>query len=464
MITTIRNAWKIEELRKKILFTLFALLIFRLGSAIPAPFVDGAELGRYLQNQSGTIFSLLNAMSGDAFAQATIFALSIQPYINSSIIIELLCIAIPALERLQKEGGEEGRKKIASITRYTTVAIAVLQGFGYFTLIRSWNLLAVPTGMPVWLVGVIIILAFTAGSAFLMWLGEQITEFGIGNGISMILFAGIVSRIPGMVNDMINGVTRWTEVRAVGAETLTANMTEAYAAQGYSDAATMAENYVDAAMHPAFIPLFLVGMLLLVIFIVFITNSERRIPVQYAKRVVGRKMYGGQSTHLPMKVNMSGVLPIIFAQAIASLPATIAAFIPGGMDSAFMKFFDSNGVAYAIVYFLLIVGFSYFYSSIQFNPIEVANNLKNNGGFVPGFRPGKPTAEFIQKVLSKITMFGALYLAVIALLPIITGNIIGVQSLAIGGTSVIIVVGVALETVKALEAQMLMRHYKGFLE
>ncbi len=464
MITTIRNAWKIEELRKKILFTLFALLIFRLGSAIPAPFVDGAELGRYLQNQSGTIFSLLNAMSGDAFAQATIFALSIQPYINSSIIIELLCIAIPALERLQKEGGEEGRKKIASITRYTTVAIAVLQGFGYFTLIRSWNLLAVPTGMPVWLVGVIIILAFTAGSAFLMWLGEQITEFGIGNGISMILFAGIVSRIPGMVNDMINGVTRWTEVRAVGAETLTANMTEAYAAQGYSDAATMAENYVDAAMHPAFIPLFLVGMLLLVIFIVFITNSERRIPVQYAKRVVGRKMYGGQSTHLPMKVNMSGVLPIIFAQAIASLPATIAAFIPGGMDSAFMKFFDSNGVAYAIVYFLLIVGFSYFYSSIQFNPIEVANNLKNNGGFVPGFRPGKPTAEFIQKVLSKITMFGALYLAVIALLPIITGNIIGVQSLSIGGTSVIIVVGVALETVKALEAQMLMRHYKGFLE
>lgn len=463
MITTIRNAWKIDELRKKLLFTLFALLIFRLGSAIPAPFVDSAELGRYLQNQSGTIFSLLNAMSGDAFAQATIFALSIQPYINSSIIIELLCIAIPALERLQKEGGEEGRKKIASITRYTTVAIAVLQGFGYFTLIRSWNLLAVPTGMPVWLVGVIIILAFTAGSAFLMWLGEQITEFGIGNGISMILFSGIVSRIPGMINSMITGVTRWTEVRAVGAETLTANMTETYAAQGYSDAATMAENYVDGALHPAFIPLFLVGMLLLVIFIVFITNSERRIPVQYAKRVVGRKMYGGQSTNIPMKVNMSGVMPIIFAQTIASIPATVAAFVPSFKDSWFMTVFDTGGVLYCIVYALLIVGFSYFYAQIQFNPVEVANNLKKQGGFIPGYRAGRPTADFLGKVLNRITMFGALYLMVIAILPIITGGIFKISALSIGGTSVLIVVSVALDTQKALEAQMMMRHYKGFL-
>ena len=441
MITTIRNAWKIDELRKKLLFTIFALLIFRLGSVIPAPFVNGQALGSYLQNQSGTIFGLLNAMSGDAFAQATVFALSIQPYINSSIIIELLCIAIPALERLKRDGGEEGRKKIAAITRYTTVAIAILQGFGYFTLIRSWNLLSIPQGMPTWLVGVIVVLAFTAGSAFLMWLGEQITEFGIGNGISIILFAGIVSRVPGMVQSMISGVTYWNLQR--GGTTLTEN---------------------QVPMHPAFIPLFLIGMLLLVIFIVFITNAERRIPVQYAKRVVGRKMYGGQATHLPMKVNMSGVLPIIFAQAIASLPATIAAFIPGGSESTFMKVFDSNGWLYAIVYFLLIVGFSYFYASIQFNPVEVANNLKNNGGFVPGFRPGRPTAEFIQKVLNKITMFGALYLAVIALLPILTGNIIGIRNLSIGGTSVIIVVGVALETVKALEAQMLMRHYKGFLE
>ncbi len=464
MITTIRNAWKIEDLRKKMLFTLFAILIFRLGAAIPVPFIDRDMLAGYLNTQSGTIFGLLNAMSGDAFAQATVFALSIQPYINSSIIIELLCIAIPALERLQKEGGEEGRKKIAAITRYTTVAIALLQGFGYFTLINSWGFLDKTLGVPTWLMGIIIILAFTAGSAFLMWLGEQITEFGIGNGISMILFGGIVSRVPGMINSMIVGVNRWNEIRA-GGITL-ASQTQAYVDQGMSatNAAEQAEAYMNASLHPAFIPLFVIGMLAIIIFIVFITNSERRIPVQYAKRVVGRKVYGGQSTHIPMKVNMSGVLPIIFAQAIASLPATIAAFIPGGMDSTFMKVFNSNGVLYAIVYFFLIVGFSYFYASIQFNPIEVANNLKKNGGFVPGFRPGKPTADFIHKVLNKITMFGALYLAVIAILPIITGNIIKVQSLAIGGTSVIIVVGVALETVKAMEAQMLMRHYKGFLE
>ena len=445
MITTIRNAWKIDELRRKLLFTLFALLIFRMGAVIPVPFISSQALQGYLDGQSGTIFSLLNAMSGDAFAQATVFALSIQPYINSSIIIELLCIAIPALERLKKEGGEEGQKKIAAITRYATVAIAILQGFGYFTLIRRWSAQSTVAlldthGIPMWLVGVIVVLAFTAGSAFLMWLGEQITEFGIGNGISMILFAGIVARFPSMVWSMITGVRTW-----------------------------LADHKATGALHPVFVPLFLIGMLALVIFIVFITNSERRIPVQYAKRVVGRKMYGGQSTHLPMKVNMSGVLPIIFAQAIASLPATIAAFAgvtdkSKGFGGALMRLMDSNGWFYCVLYFLLIVGFSYFYSSIQFNPIEVANNLKNNGGFVPGFRPGKPTAEFIQKVLSKITMFGALFLAVVALLPIITGNIVGNNSLSIGGTSIIIVVGVALETVKALEAQMLMRHYKGFLE
>ncbi len=469
MITTIRNAWKIEELRKKLLFTLFALLIFRLGAVIPVPFIDSDALAGELSRQSGTIFGLLNAMSGDAFAQATIFALSIQPYINSSIIIELLCIAIPALERMQKEGGEEGRKKIAAITRYTTVGIAILQGFGYFTLIRSWGLLNPAGGMPVWLTGIIIVTAFTAGSAFLMWLGEQITEFGIGNGISMILFAGIVARVPSMISSMITGVSRWNEVRSVGQDALLTQMTTTYTNLGYPNAAAQAQSYVDSAMHPVFIPLFLIGMLALVIFIVFITNSERRIPVQYSKRVVGRKMYGGQSTNLPMKVNMSGVLPIIFAQSIASLPATIAGFAgvsaqSGGFGGAFMRVFDSNGVLYCVVYFLLIVGFSYFYASVQFNPVEVANNLKNNGGFVPGFRPGRPTADFLRKVLSKITMFGALYLAVIAILPIITGNIIGSRSLSLGGTSVIIVVGVALETVKALEAQMLMRHYKGFLE
>ena len=455
MFKTVRNAWAIPELRKKILFTIFALLIFRLGSSVPVPWIDTKGLQDYLNAMSGSIFGLINAMSGNAFSMATVFALGVQPYINSSIIIQLLTVAIPALEQMQKEGGEEGRKKIAAITRYTTVAIALLQGFGYFTLINANGL--VSGDLPTWLAGIIIVLSFTAGSAFVMWLGEQITEFGIGNGISIILFAGIVSRFPSMLMNMVQGVQKWSmhltdsEISAMGT--------------------TQGEAFRNSLVHPAMIPLIVIGILALVVFIVFINDSERRIPVQYAKRVVGRKMYGGQSSHIPLKVNMSGVMPIIFAQAIASLPATIAAFIPGGSESTFMKVFDSNGLVYAIVYFLLILGFSYFYATMQFNPIEVANNLKKNGGFVPGFRPGKPTADFIHKVLNKITLFGAIYLAIIALLPIITSNIINLvsgsqmgRSLSIGGTSIIIVVGVALETVKALEAQMLMRHYKGFLE
>ena len=455
MFKTVRNAWAIPELRKKILFTIFALLIFRLGASVPVPWINAEGLQRYLNAMSGSIFGLINAMSGNAFSMATVFALGVQPYINSSIIIQLLTVAIPALEQMQKEGGEEGRKKIAAITRYTTVAIALLQGFGYFTLINANGL--VSGDLPTWLAGIIIVLSFTAGSAFVMWLGEQITEFGIGNGISVILFAGIVSRFPSMLMNMVNGVKKWSmhltdsEISAMGT--------------------TEGEAFRNSLVHPAMIPLIVIGILVLVVFIVFINDSERRIPVQYAKRVVGRKMYGGQSSHIPLKVNMSGVMPIIFAQAIASLPATIAAFIPGGSDSTFMKVFDSNGLVYAIIYFLLILGFSYFYATMQFNPIEVANNLKKNGGFVPGFRPGKPTADFIHKVLNKITLFGAIYLAIIALLPIITSNIINLasgsqmgRSLSIGGTSIIIVVGVALETVKALEAQMLMRHYKGFLE
>ena len=448
MIKTIRNAWAIPELRKKILFTIFALLIFRLGSSVPVPWIETAALGQYLESMSGSIFGLINAMSGNAFSMATVFALGVQPYINSSIIIQLLTVAIPALERMQKEGGEEGRKKLAAITRYTTVAIALLQGFGYFSLINANGLISGDINTV--LAGFIIVLSFTAGSAFIMWLGEQITEFGIGNGISIILFAGIVSRFPSMLEGLITGVQRWSMHL------------------GESDLAAMGETsrkaFENSIVHPAIIPVVVIGMLALVVFIVFINDSERRIPVEYAKRVVGRKMYGGQSSHIPMKVNMSGVMPIIFAQAIASLPATIAAFIPGGSESGFMKVFDSNGIVYAVVYFLLILGFSYFYATMQFNPIEVANNLKKNGGFVPGFRPGKPTADFIHKVLNKITLFGALYLSVIAIAPIITGGVLNNGSLAIGGTSIIIVVGVALETVKALEAQMLMRHYRGFLE
>ncbi len=448
MIQTMRNAWKVPELRGKLLFTVFALLIFRLGSAVPVPFINVDMLSDYMTAQSASIFGLLNVMSGDAFAQATVFALSIQPYINSSIIIQLLTIAIPALERLQKEGGEEGKKKLAAITRYATVGIALIQAFGFYTMLRvgsgGTSFLSTTGIWPAF----VIIAAFVAGSAFLMWLGEQITEFGIGNGISIILFAGIVARGPSMVGSMIDGVRGWI---------------------AKSDPAA------SLVLHPAFILLIVAGMLLLVAFIVFMDNSERRIPVQYAKRVVGRKMYGGQSSHLPIKVNMSGVLPIIFAQSIASIPATIGMFVPSAQTPGsgwytFLQVFDSRGWVYCIVYFLLIVFFSYFYNTIQFNPIEVSNNLKKNGGFVPGFRPGKPTSDFLSKVVSRITMFGALYLAVVALLPTIVGNIMLLagssagRSLAIGGTSVIIVVGVALETVKALEAQLMMRHYKGFLE
>ena len=457
MIQTIRNAWKIPELRKKLMFTVFALLIFRLGAAIPVPYINTEGLGTFLDSQSGTILGLVNAMSGSAFSMATVFALSIQPYINSSIIIQLLSVAIPALERLAKEGGEEGRKKIASITRYTTVAIALLQGYGYYSLIKANGLLATD-GVPDLWVGLVIVLTFTAGSAFLMWLGEQITEFGIGNGISIILFAGIVSRVPYMLSSMISGVKQW--MKPLTEEQITAmGGTESMYYQAWK----------NTTLHPGFVPVIILGILALIVFIVFISNAERRIPVQYAKRMVGRKMYGGQSTHIPLKVNMSGVMPIIFAQSIASLPATIGAFAGWTMESegfggGMMRVFDTSKPFYSIFYFLLIVGFSYFYASMSFNPVEVANNLKKNGGFVPGFRPGKPTADFITKVLNKITMFGALYLAVIAILPIITGNIVKISSLAIGGTSVIIVVGVALETVKALEAQMLMRHYKGFLE
>lgn len=434
------------ELKGKLLFTIFALLIFRLGSAIPAPFVDTTGLGAYLDSMSGTIFGLLGTMNGTAFSMAAVFALGVQPYINSSIIIQLLTVAIPALERLQKEGGEEGRKKIAAITRYATVAIALLQGFGYYTIIRANNLLQLDGMNGVW-AGCVIVATFVAGSAFVMWLGEQITDKGVGNGISIILFAGILSRMPYMLQELGVGINTWLH---------RGNLTE--------------DDLESAFILPPWgLALILIGGLALMLFVVFIQNAERRIPVQYAKRVVGRKMYGGQSSHIPLKVNMAGVMPIIFAQSIASLPATICAFAGITKDSegfwgSFLRIFDANGFVYSVVYFLLILAFSYFYSTMQFDPVEVSNNLKKNGGFVPGFRPGKPTADFIHKVLSKITFFGAIFLSIIAILPILTGNVIGIQDLAIGGTSVIIVVGVALETSKALEAQLMMRHYKGFLE
>ncbi len=429
MIQTIRKAWGIPELRKKMVFTLLILLIFRIGNAITVPYVNVDMLEQYLDQMGGTILGLYNVMSGGAFAQATVFALSIQPYINSSIIIQLLTVAIPALERLAKDGGEEGRKKIQSITRYTTVGIAILQAFGYYMMMRNYNLLT-PGADGIW-PALVIIVSFIAGSSFVMWMGEQVTEFGVGNGISIILFAGILSRVPTMVSSGI----------AFGSQ---------------------------KPINWLWVALLIVGILALIVFIVFINDAERRIPVQYAKRQVGRKMYGGQSTHLPMKVNMSGVLPIIFAQSIASLPVTVWTFIgapdEGTISRAIYDAIDTKSVIYMVVYFIMIIGFSYFYSSIQFNPVEIANNLKKQGGFIPGFRPGKPTVDFIRKVLNKITLFGAIYLGIVAICPLIIGKFVSSPSLAIGGTSVIIVVGVALETVKALESQMLMRQYKGFLE
>ena len=428
MIQTVRKAWGIPELRKKILFTLLVLVIYRIGSAIAVPYVNTDMLEQYLDSMGTTILGLYNVMSGGAFAQATVFAMGIQPYINSSIIIQLLTVAIPALERMQKEGGEEGKRKLQSITRYSTVAIALLQALGYYFIMKNnYNIL---TNDSIW-AALVIIVSFVAGSSFLMWLGEQCNEFGVGNGISMILFAGIISRVPAMASAVYSSV-------------------------------------LSGNMHWLWAVLAVVGVLLLVVLIVFVNDAERRIPVQYAKRQVGRKMYGGQTSSLPMKVNMSGVLPVIFAQSIATIPATIGAFLPPPDEGTFayslLNAIDTKSFFYLVIYFVLIIGFSYFYATIQFNPVEISNNLKRNGGFIPGFRPGRPTSDFIARVLSKITLFGAIYLGVVAILPLLADKFNQGVNIGIGGTSIIIVVGVALETVQALENQMVMRQYKGFLE
>ena len=419
MFKTLRDAWSIPELRKKLMFTVIILLIYRLCNAIPVPFVDAAMIAETMSTvMESTILGLYDMMSGSALSQASVLALGIQPYINSSIIIQLLTVAIPALERMAKEEGEEGKKKINNITRYTTVGLAVLLGFAYYTMINSYGLIPNPSFWT----GLVVILAFTAGSSFVMWMGEQITEHGIGNGISIILFANIIAGLPSMFSRLIG-------------------------------------------LNVGVIATVVVVMAALVVFIIFINDAERRIPIQYAKRVVGRKIYGGQNTNLPLKVAMAGVMPVIFAQSICSIPATICAFTGKTSGWWYENVWSSTSWSYVIFYGLMIFFFSWFYSQIQYDPVEVSNNLKKNGGFIPGFRPGKPTADFIAKVIGKIVVFGAVYLAVVALLPILGGKLLsGVQNLAIGGTSIIIVVGVALETVKALEAQMLMRHYKGFLD
>ncbi len=430
MLTTLRNAWKIADLRRKLLFTLLIVLLYRIGNVIPVPFVNVENMSAMFNSQlSGTILDFMNMMSGNAFSQASIFALTIQPYINASIIIQLLTIAIPYLERLSKEGGEEGKKKITKITRLSTVVIALLMGFAYYIMLTNYD--AQYSGLLVeknFLAAVVIILTFTAGSTLVMWLDAQTTEHGIGNGISMILFANILARIPGTIISPL-----WSMITG-----------------------TPSTWYWALAL--------LIGVLALIVFIIFVSQAERRIPVQYAKRVVGRKVYGGQSTHLPIKVNMSGVMPIIFAQSIASLPSTIATF--AGKQNGWWNtnVFGSTTWPYTVLYLILIVAFSYFYATIQYNPVEVSNNLKKNGGFIPGFRPGRPTSDFIRKVINKITLFGALYLGIIAVLPIVLGAILGDSQFSFGGTSIIIVVSVALETVTAIEAQMMMHNYSGFLE
>ncbi len=445
MLETIKNAWRVKEIRNKILFTVLIILIFRIGSVIPVPFVNVSKLWlaaeESMKNVSGEVgnqfFSYLSILTGGGLEYGAIFAMSVTPYINSSIIIQLLCVAIPALERLSKEG-EEGQKKLAQITRYATVILALIQGTAYFFYLKNdgdLNFNTANVGQTIF-AAVVIILAFTAGSALVMWLGEQIDVKGIGNGISILLFAGILSRGP-----------------------------QAFMKLYYYWQIKQASTKIAVV---AIVVIFLV----VVGFIVWMTNAERRIPVQYAKRVVGNKMYGGQNTHIPIKVNMAGVMPIIFASSILMLPTMILSFMKtpaAGHESSFYKgltLFSTRGAFYALLYFALIIGFAYFYATIQFNPVEMANNLRKNGGAIPGIRPGKPSSDFISKILSRITLLGAVFLSVIAVLPILISNVDSLKGLniSIGGTSILIMVGVALDTVQNLESQLMMRHYKGFLD
>ena len=430
MFETFRNAWKVEELRKRILYTLLILVIFRLGCAVPVPYVDASVLDAWFG--TGNMLDYLNMMSGSALSQCTLFALGVSPYINSSIIIQLLTVAIPALERLSKEG-EEGRRKLTRITKYVSGGIALGMSIGYYFVLRNLGALSV-TGWQAWFVAVVIVLCFTAGAQLATFLGEQVDSKGIGNGVSLLIFTGIIANWSNVVTAVNSILTK---------------------------AATQPLYYLA---FPGVIILALAA----VVFVVILTNAERRLPVQYAKRVVGRKMYGGQSSHIPIKVNMSGVMPVIFASALCSIPGTIGGFI--NLDAAahpywtaFFNFFSARGWGYMVFYLLLIIGFNYFYVAIQYNPVEIANNLRQNNGAIPGYRPGKPTSDFITKVLGKITLVGALFLGVVAVLPILLGNVTGLP-IQLGGTSLLIVVGVALDTSRSMESFMVMRHHKGFLQ
>ena len=435
VLEKIRNIWAVKEVRSKILFTGLILLIYRFGAAIPVPYVSSSILASFNQAYGGTILEYLNLLSGSALSQATLLALGISPYITASIVLQLLTVAIPPLQRMSKE--EDGKKKIAQITRIVTVALAILTAIAYYRILSN-NSWLTPTNLPEWLRAIVMIACFTAGSAIVMWLGEKINEHGIGNGISMILFANILSRLPAVLLGLWNLFSNWgwrTAIAVVGA----------------------------------------VGMIVIIAFIIFVTNSERRIPIVYSKRVVGRKMYGGQNTYLPLKLNMSGVMPIIFASSIVSLPATIFTLLgysknSEGFIGALLKTFEATSPLYIIIYIALIIAFSYFYILISFDPVEVSNNLKKNGGSVLGIRPGAPTTAYIKRILNRITFIGAIFLSIVAGLPLIINAIASaakftaLSGIAFGGSSLLIVIGVALETYRAIEAQMSLRHYKGFLQ
>ncbi len=432
MLETFKNAWKIEDLRKKIIFTAIVLILYRLGCAIAVPFIRPSALKSMISAGDGNMLGYLNMISGGAFANATLFALGVIPYINASIIITLLTVAVPYLENLSKEG-EEGRRKINKITRYVSIGIGAVLALGYYMVLRNQGALIYTNGLEGFFAGLVIIVTFVAGTLLLMWMGEQIDKKGIGNGVSLIIFTGIVSRLSSTVTIFVNM---------------------------FNDAVKS-----QKTQNFFLIPLYLIFAVAVIAFAVVLNNAERRIPVQYAKRVVGRKMMGGQNTYIPIKVNMTGVMPIIFASALVSIPGTIRSFfnVQSELLIKILNVFNYNGFVYAVTYLLLIIAFNYFYVTMQYNPVEIANNLRKNNGVIPGFRPGKMTQDFIQRVLSKITFIGAIFLGVVAILPIITGNLTG-TGIQMGGTSLLIIVGVALETAQMRENEMVMRHHKGFLE
>ncbi|MBR3001497.1 MAG: preprotein translocase subunit SecY [Oscillospiraceae bacterium] len=440
MFQTFKNAWKIEDLRKRIIFTAVILLLFRLGSAVTVPFINAKLLAEQLNSNSGTIFGFFDLMSGGSFSQASVFALGVSPYINSSIIVQLLQVVFPSLERLSREG-EEGRRKLTRITRYTAVGLACLLALMYYLLAKRTGALVYTEGFAGVFSAIVIIVSFAAGAMLLLWLGEQIDAKGIGSGISLIIFTGIIANSVSLIPALIQYFQLATGTFTYGGVTFGAE-----------------------PKYFVLVPLVILIFFAMFVLIVVTNAAERRIPVQYAKRVVGRKMYGGQSSYIPVKVNMSGVMPVIFASSLLSIPATIKDMfgITGGWGT-FLGWFSTENWGYAVLYALLIVAFNYFYVAIQYNPVQIANDLRKNSGAIPGIRPGQPTSQFISKVINKITIIGAVFLVIIAILPIVLAKATGIR-IALGGTSILIVVGVALEISQTLESYMLMRHHKGFLE